>query len=155
MNALPKVDLTKPKYEQSTYLNRAKHFILLTNPLNLLATSKELARAKRIVTEYKEDRDVSAECKTIDEVWRAKYLYDSAYHPDTGEKVMLVGRMSAQVPMNTLITGCMLVFYKSTPAVVFWQWTNQTFNAIVNYSNRSGSSPISTQYVYLNFCETN
>jgi tricarboxylate carrier len=133
------INLDQPRWDQNSYMGRAQHFLSTTNPMNLFATPFQLQQAKETIEKYKSG---DATKLTEDEIWAAKHLYDSAYHPDTGELMFPPGRMSAQVPCNMLITGCMMTFYKSVPAVVFWQWFNQSFNAVVNYTNRSGDTPI-------------
>ncbi|XP_064601960.1 sideroflexin-1-like [Liolophura sinensis] len=149
MASSQRINLDQPRYDQGTFEGRAKHFFITTNPLNLFVSGSKLDEAKSIVERYRAGEKLSH--LTDDEIWRAKHLYDSAFHPDTKEKMFLIGRMSAQVPMNMTITGCMMTFYKTTPQVIFWQWINQSFNAVVNYTNRSGDSPIPVRQLGMSY----
>ena len=82
-------------------------------------------------------------------------LYASAFHPDSGDLQNVFGRMSFQTPGGMFITGAMLNFYKSVPQVVFWQWFNQSFNALVNYTNRNAEADLDLNQMGLAYVTAN
>lgn len=48
-----RVNIEEPRYDQSTYNGRAKHFFITTNPLNVFASNAELEKAKSLVEKYR------------------------------------------------------------------------------------------------------
>lgn len=138
-------NIDAPRWDQNTFIGRLKHFFNITDPRTLLVSEQELDRAKALVDSCR--AGMVPPGTSQEQLFYAKKLYDSAFHPDSGEKMNLIGRMSFQVPGGMAITGFMLQFYRTVPAVVFWQWVNQSFNAIVNYTNRNAASPISVKQI--------
>ncbi|XP_023240931.1 sideroflexin-2-like [Centruroides sculpturatus] len=135
-----RIDLDRPRWDQSTFTGRLKHFFNITDPRTVFATEEQLDNAKKLLEEYKLGKEPPG--TTEQQLWYAKKLYDSSFHPDSGDKQNIIGRMSFQVPGGMFLTGGMLQFYKTTSAVIFWQWLNQSFNAVVNYTNRNAKSPL-------------
>jgi hypothetical protein len=62
-----RLDLDKPRYDQSTFEGRARHFFATTNPLNVLASDAELEKAKAIVLAYKSGKEDKS--LTEDQIW--------------------------------------------------------------------------------------
>ncbi|KAI8477856.1 Sideroflexin-2 [Branchiostoma belcheri] len=139
---MPRIDLDRPRWDQSTFIGRLKHFANLTDMRTVLSSDAKLTKPEI----WSQITGSTPPGTTEEQLWYAKKLYDSAFHPDSGELQNVIGRMSFQVPGGMLITGFMLQFYRTVPAVVFWQWINQSFNALVNYTNRNAASAITTKY---------
>uniref|UniRef100_A0A8C1XDG5 Sidoreflexin n=1 Tax=Cyprinus carpio TaxID=7962 RepID=A0A8C1XDG5_CYPCA len=145
MEALKGFDIDAPRWDQSTFMGRLKHFFNITDCRTVLLPDSRLDEAKALVESCRAGSVPPG--TTEEQLHYAKKLYDSAFHPDTGDRMNLIGRMSFQVPGGMAITGFMLQFYRTVPAVVFWQWVNQSFNALVNYTNRNAASPITPKQI--------
>ena len=83
----------KKKISSESFSGRAAHFYRSVNPLNLF---RDHAAAKELVDRVKLNNGVVPDGVSKDQVWDAKYVYESAYHPSTGELTFLPGRMSFQ-----------------------------------------------------------
>jgi len=137
-----RIDVDSPLWDQTTFVGRFRHFAWMSNPLSGFNSTGTLNEAKTLVDQYRAGQEPPGTQR--EKVMAAMQLYRSAFHPDSGELQNVFGRMSFQMPGGMLITGAMLQFYKTVPQVVFWQWFNQSFNALVNYTNRNANSPTST-----------
>ncbi|KAK4308801.1 hypothetical protein Pmani_019521 [Petrolisthes manimaculis] len=143
MSDMGRINLDAPRYSQAEFVGRFRHFLAITDWRLCFKTNRDLDEANDLLQKYRCGQEPPG---TPDEhIWYAKQLYESAFHPDTGEKQNVLGRMSFQVPGGMLMTGALLTFYRTTPAVIFWQWANQSFNALVNFTNRNAKSALSVQ----------
>ncbi|KDO27049.1 hypothetical protein SPRG_07760 [Saprolegnia parasitica CBS 223.65] len=70
-------------------------------------------------------------------------LTRAVLHPDTGAPVVLPLRVSMIVPMN-LGLDCGMILASTARSTVFWQWLNQTYNALHYYANRNATNEDTT-----------
>uniref|UniRef100_A0A671L4B8 Sidoreflexin n=1 Tax=Sinocyclocheilus anshuiensis TaxID=1608454 RepID=A0A671L4B8_9TELE len=111
MEALKGFDINAPHWDQSTFMGRLKHFFNITDCRTVLLPDSRLDEAKALVESCRAGSVPPG--TTEEQLHYAKKLYDSAFHPDTGDSMNLIGRMSFQVPGGMAITGFMLQFYRS------------------------------------------
>ncbi|GAA5811756.1 hypothetical protein MFLAVUS_005199 [Mucor flavus] len=134
------IDLSKPRYPQSSYWGRIRHFIDVTDPRTLFVSSKELEKCKQLLQNKSQHDKIDPE-----RLWKAKKVVDSTIHPDTGEAVFLPFRMSCFVPTNMILVAGMLLPNPSIKSILFWQWANQSVNVAFNSANANKTTPMSVK----------
>ena len=76
---------------------------------------------------------------------RAQIVVSTAIHPDTGEFIPWVCRLSSFLPCNVPIAFGFIIATPTPFNTIFWQWINQTYNALMNYGNRNATSLYTTE----------
>eukprot|EP01100_Stratorugosa_tubuloviscum_P015793 TRINITY_DN944_c1_g1_i1.p1 TRINITY_DN944_c1_g1~~TRINITY_DN944_c1_g1_i1.p1 ORF type:complete len:338 (+),score=154.73 TRINITY_DN944_c1_g1_i1:87-1100(+) len=144
-SVLTHFSLNKVRYDQSTFNGRLNHFLSMTDPRTLFPSfffGMSLKESLKLLEDYKTN---SLDSKiTEEQLWLAKKIKDSTIHPDTGKTIPMPFRMSGYVPFGTPIVIGMLAPNQTLFTTIFWQWANQSQNALVNYCNGNASNPTPT-----------
>lgn len=134
---VPPFDPSKSRYDETTFKGRYLAMYDLTDLEMALNTEAKLKESQALLEEFKKGKIKAGERDA--ELWDALKVVKSMVHPVTGEVQFWGGRMCAFVPMNTPIALGMLTLSHTPVLAAFWQWANQTINALANYANRSGA----------------
>lgn len=105
-----RINVDQPLWDQGSFIGRFKHFLWVTDPRTCVASEDDLNNAKTLVEQYRAGKEPPG--TSLEQIIYAKKLYESAFHPDSGELQNVFGRMSFQVPGGMAITGAMLQFYR-------------------------------------------
>ncbi|KNH04267.1 sideroflexin [Perkinsela sp. CCAP 1560/4] len=119
---------------EATFIDRLRNFIEITNPFYLVYGPRDVEWAAAGGHQSEESQRVA------DRVLRV------STHPDTGETIPRLFRLSAAIPWNIAVSLAM-----AHPAVMLSvvrsagvHWVNQTYNCAVNFANRNASSEVDT-----------
>ncbi|TMW56486.1 hypothetical protein Poli38472_006496 [Pythium oligandrum] len=147
---VPPFSIDEPRYDQSTYYGRWRQFVELVSPSALLLTQEDINGVRKTLEDYRQGH-IKRGDKSDEELWEARRLYESVVHPQTGEVIPAIFRLSAFVPVNIPICAGMLLAPPTLFNTVFWQWVNQSYNAGFNYANRNASSEQDTSDIFKSY----
>ncbi|XP_031443981.1 sideroflexin-5 isoform X2 [Coturnix japonica] len=133
----PPFQLGKPRFEQTSFYGRFRHFLDIIDPRTLFVTESRLKEAVQLLEDYK--HGTLPPGVTNKELWGAQKIKQAIIHPDTNETIFMPFRMSGYIPFGTPIVVGLLLPNQTIASTVFWQWLNQSHNACVNYANRNAT----------------
>ncbi|CAG9334247.1 unnamed protein product [Blepharisma stoltei] len=141
--------LDRPKYDQSTFFGRFMYFFGLAYPTSLFYTKSQANEMRQILDDYK-NNSLKRSYTNI-KLWKASWVTESTFHPDTKEPIPILFRLSTYTLINLPISIGMLLSKKTTFSITFWQVFNQTNNVGFNYCNRSINDPFTNSQLVASY----
>lgn len=123
---------------ETTYWNRAAKYFDLTCFVHLFHKKKTIEKCQQLLSTSTD----TTSPRSLEELNRCRSIVSSCVNPSSGTIIPFYGRMAMFVPINIPICAGMILGPQTLPSIVFWQWINQSYNAIFNYSN-AGSVHVS------------
>ena len=133
-------DIDAPLWDLNSFSGRLRHFAWVTDYRQTIVPRRKFDESKQIIQKCRLAlllllltrtpialKSIVCMCCEVQKYFRngqcppnltdkelryAKKLYESAFHPDSGDLQNVFGRMSFQMPGGVAITACMLHFYK-------------------------------------------
>jgi hypothetical protein len=125
-SAVPAFSLRRPRYDQSSFSGRFRHFLDMVDPTTLFTSRTQLAAYQALLARAAESERASGRAQVDGvsdaELWRARKCVESMVHPDTGNVVPMPFRMAGYVPFGTPIVVGLMQPYKTLAPVAFFQW---------------------------------
>jgi len=140
--------LSQPEYDQSTFKGRFMGLLKAQNPLNAFLMTNKIEKSMKLISEQVElekkalenGSQVMMTPEMIKRIRKAQYEVASSVHPDTNQILPFYQRFCSYSIINIPVLFGMILSPQTTTSIILWQWVNQTYNAMLNYSNRNASS---------------
>ncbi|XP_006201627.2 LOW QUALITY PROTEIN: sideroflexin-5 [Vicugna pacos] len=136
----PSFQLGKPRFQQTSFYGRLRHYLDIIDPRTLFVTERRLREAVQLLEDYKHGNLQPG--VTNEQLWSAQKIKQAILHQDTNEKIFIPFRTSGYIPFGVPIMVGLLLPHQKLASTVFWLWLNQSHNACVNYANRNATQPL-------------
>ncbi|XP_039112828.1 sideroflexin-5 isoform X2 [Hyaena hyaena] len=127
----PPFQLGKPRFQQTSFYGRFRHFLDIIDPRTLFVTERRLREAVQLLEDYK--HGTLRPGVTNEQLWSAQKIKQAILHPDTNEKIFMPFRMSGYIPFGTPIVVGLLLPNQTLASTVFWQ---VGLNVLVQKANK-------------------
>ena len=139
-------------YNLSTFSGRFQHYLEVCNPLQSFKSTSTLKKYQSELAEIEVKADKDGNCQLSQDEYQRfrshKLVLASSENPDNKVIIPWHMRSSAFIPTNLPIFVGMVLSPPTMFQTIFWQWTNQTYNAGFNYGNRNASSTQTTTELF-------